>query len=575
MIERTRSRCSLAILTLLATGLFFGCDAGSAGASGPTSLSPELEFNLISFNRAGAWDVRRDEPLILRFSDEVDPAAARTQTVRVVRRGSSTEFPVTIEVKGETMILRPPAPFGFEADARYSVEISGFPSLRALRDREGRPLAADFRGVFSTSSLYVPDLVSPTVNAVELVEESSAHWSFRIRFSEPVSLGTVEADGGVTVLTFPDDEPVSGRFIQDRTATSFQFLPDHEVRPDAVRVLLRRSILDLTGNPLDTGDYSDTVLELSPAPGGSSTGELTEDFTDTLMMDAGGTTALWNHPSAPGALLGIPRSSILDLLGDSLHGFTAVHFGGSDVEIRMLVSREEIGLGRQITGLVWTPAAGGAMPGEYRYLEVRITPVRQDHLGQPGAELGPPITVLREEPYHVSANAGGQVSVPFERAFSFDGESDLLLEIRIGPGTRTNIIRAVEDLSGRSEVRWGRQGAPLRAAIGLRSYSLLPVATSRFYDTGSEYPEYFQPVLNPAKMPDGVRFELMFQGTRVLGADGRAPTGDPGAVSEWVRDITTLSGFRYVRFRATFSGGGPNGEDPFLDTLLVPYRARR
>jgi hypothetical protein len=82
-------------------------------------------------------------------------------------------------------------------------------------------------------------------------------------------------------------------------------------------------------------------------------------------------------------------------------------------------------------------------------------------------------------------------------------------------------------------------------------------------------------VLDPAAMPEGVRFELTFQGARQLDPEGRPPADDSGATSEWVGDITTLSGYRYVRFRATFSGAGPNGEAPLLDTLLVPYRARR
>jgi hypothetical protein len=571
----SRPRIALALLLLLAPGLFAACDAGSAGASGPPSPSAEPEFALVAFQQEGAWDVRRDQALVLRFSDEVDPAAASGQAVRVVRRGSSAESPVTIEVQGDTLMLHPPAPFGFDADARYNVELSGFPSLRALTNRQGRPLAADFLGVFGTSRYYGPDLVSPTVQAVDLVEESGAHWSLRVLFSEPVNFSTVSAAGGVTVLTFPDDEPIPGRFIQDRTATSFQFLPDLSTRPQAVRVLLLRSVLDLAGNPLDPRGHSDTVLELSLAPTDSATRELTEDFTDTLMMDAGGTTALWGHPSAPGALLGRPRSSILDLLEASPGAAAAVPFGSTEVKIRMLVSREELGVARQITGLVWTPAYGGTVPGVYEHLEVRITPARRDRLDQPGVDLGPPVTVLREEPYLVPASAGGQISVHFAQAFSFDGESDLLLEASIGTGTRTNRIRAAEDASGRSEVRWGREGAPLRPAIGLRSYSLLPVATSRFYDTGLASPEFFHPVLNPATMPEGVRFTLTFQGTRALDQNGRIPANDPGACSDWVEDITTLSGCRYVRFRATFAGTGQNGEAPFLDTLLVPFRARR
>ncbi len=340
-------------------------------------------------------------------------------------------------------------------------------------------------------------------------------------------------------------------------------------------MLLGRGVLDLAGNPLDPGPFADTVLELSPAPLAPSTGEISEDFTDTLMMDAGGTTALWNHPRTPGALSGRPRTSILDVLGEDPTDGAAIQFGSGPVEIRMLVSHDEIGLARRITGLVWTPAIGGAVPSVYESIEVRITPVRRDRLDQPGIEVGSTVIVLREEPFTVLANAGGQVSVPFEQAFSSDGESDLLLEIRIGPGSHTNTMRAREDLSRRSEVRWGSVAAPLRPAIGLRTYSLFPVATSRFYDTGSPDPEYFRPVLDPAAMPEGVRFELTFQGARRLDAQGRPPTDDPGAVSEWVGDITALAGYRYMRFRASFSGSGPDGEAPFLDTLLVPYRARR
>ncbi len=571
----TTGRRALLLLALLIPGLLIGCGDAATGSSAPGVPSSEPEFVVVSFNQDGAWDVRRDESLILRFSAEVDLNTLRAGSVRVVRRAGAADFPVSMEVDGDTLLLKPPAPFGFDADARYTVQIDGFPSLRAIRNRTGQPLMGDFRAVFGTSRYCGPDLESPTVSGISLGEEPGGYWNLTLTFSEAVSPDSVKAEASVTVVALPDNEVVSGRFIHDRNARVFRFLPERTLEARAIRVLLDRNILDLAGNRLDPGEYAVSILALPEPTTEPSTGEIVEDFTGTLMMDAVGTTALWNHPSAPGALLGRPRTSILDLSGGGDAGGPGIALGGGEVLIRMLVSRDELGPARRITGFVWTPAIGAAVPAEYESLEVRITPVAQERLDRAGLDLGPTVTAVREAPYVVGPDAGASVSVPFEHVFATDAEMDLLVEIRIGPGMHTNILRARYDESGRSEARWAGERELLRPAIGLKSYSLFPVARSRFYDTGTTAPEYFRPVLDPAAMPEGVRFDLSFQGATRLDADGRPPAGDPAAVSEWVTDITLLKGYRYLRFHASFTGAGPNGEAPFLDTLLVPFRALR
>jgi hypothetical protein len=66
--------------------------------------------------------------------------------------------------------------------------------------------------------------------------------------------------------------------------------------------------------------------------------------------------------------------------------------------------------------------------------------------------------------------------------------------------------------------------------------------------------------------------ELRFQGARRLGPDGRPSPTDPTAVSEWVKDPSVLTGYRYLRFRVVFRGVSLTGEDPVLDDIVIPYR---
>ena len=98
------------------------------------------------------------------------------------------------------------------------------------------------------------------------------------------------------------------------------------------------------------------------------------------------------------------------------------------------------------------------------------------------------------------------------------------------------------------------------------------MATSWFYDTGSDSPEYLPVFLHPESMPRGVSMELSFQGTTMLGPDGLPPADDAEALSDWVSDPTDLNGFRYLRFRVVFSGVSLTGEDPVLDDIVIPFR---
>jgi hypothetical protein len=99
-----------------------------------------------------------------------------------------------------------------------------------------------------------------------------------------------------------------------------------------------------------------------------------------------------------------------------------------------------------------------------------------------------------------------------------------------------------------------------------------PVATSYFYDTTSDAPEYLPALVHPKSLPRGSELLLEFQGTRRLDGEGRIPENEPAVASGWVTDPSLLSGYRYLRFRVTFQGGSLTGEEPILDDILIPFR---
>ena len=93
-----------------------------------------------------------------------------------------------------------------------------------------------------------------------------------------------------------------------------------------------------------------------------------------------------------------------------------------------------------------------------------------------------------------------------------DGRSNLLVEMRIGAGDRTNFLQVGADATGASRILSAAGTVNLRPHIAIRGFSMEPCALSRFYDSGSDSPEYFEPVVSPSAVPRGVNMELLFQG---------------------------------------------------------------
>jgi hypothetical protein len=328
-------------------------------------------------------------------------------------------------------------------------------------------------------------------------------------------------------------------------------------------------ILDLAGNPLILGDREETVFHLPDPALAPALLEIAEDFGTSHMMDPSGTTAQWNAAGAPGVLSGAPGTTTLLLDGDPAVPETHFAAGGESLVIRMLLTRSELGPSRSFTSLLWAPSATGLVSSEYRGLTVRLVPTSRERLDEQGQDRHP-VVVLDQETWRIQPGRTELLTVPFSSWFAYDGQTNLILEIRVASGTHTNFFRARPSRPGKAIVRRGGKAEPLRPIVGFKSISIEPTATSRFFDTGSDAPEYFEPVVNPATMPRGVTMELRFQGAAQLTSPGRPPR--VAATSEWMEDVTRLSGYRYLRFRVTFRGRSLSGEKPLLDDLVIPFR---
>jgi hypothetical protein len=560
---------------MTAAVLFAGCTEESASPRAATAGINTPDLSVVSFAQRGRTDVRRDEPLVVVFSDELDPDSISPGSVRLIRRRGSREQPITAEVTGERLTLHPPEPFGFEGGERYWLVIDGFPSLRAPRCRHGQALDRRYRASFGTSEFYRPETIPPTVKAVTLGDEPGLGLKVVIEFSEPIDPASVTPGSTLFIETVPGGETVPGRLIVDRHAEVFRFLPSPGLRISAVRVTLTSGIVDLAGNPLRLESEEPFVLGLPEPPGALPTfdrapvGEIAEDFRSDRMMDPAGTTALWNDPSVPGVLLGSPARITQLVPGNPAEAEEWVGIGNEPVEIRLILTREELGPARELTGLLFTTPERSRTHARYEGVTVQITPTDRRRLRDSGPDAGPPVTVLAEPEYGVESDIEDMVPLPFAHPYRYDGQTNLLLSIRIGPGDRTNFFMARRTGRGEGTVRRGRRTDPLRPVLSLRGFSLRPTAMSWFYDSGSENPEYFPAYVHPRAMPRGVSMTIEYQGAHFLLPDGRTPA-DPADLSDWVTDPVLLSGYRYLRFRVTFRGGSLTGEVPVLDDVVVP-----
>jgi len=122
---------------------------------GPTAPPPPA-LEVTQFRQERAERVLLNEPLVVHFSEALDPRSVTRESVRVL---DAEGAPVVgeVEATGRRLAFHPRLPLapdlgdgGFLPDRSYSITLRGFPRVDALRSLDGAPLVRTFRSTFTT-----------------------------------------------------------------------------------------------------------------------------------------------------------------------------------------------------------------------------------------------------------------------------------------------------------------------------------------------------------------------------------------------------------------------------------------
>ena len=165
------------------------------------------EFVCERCSAAGQTGWRLNEPVVLEFSAPVEPGLVSAEAVRVYAVEHGRPVPGRFEVAGPVVRFWPRHPTrpdgadaGLQPGMEYGIEVPGLPRVGAIRDREGRLLAAGFQARFSTrppladpqaSELYIDPQPGepPTLMTTHLLLNPSG----LLEFSEPLQPAALAA----------------------------------------------------------------------------------------------------------------------------------------------------------------------------------------------------------------------------------------------------------------------------------------------------------------------------------------------------------------------------------------------
>lgn len=96
-------------------------------------------------------------------------------------------------------------------------------------------------------------------------------------------------------------------------------------------------------------------------------------------------------------------------------------------------------------------------------------------------------------------------------------------------------------------------------------------AQSKFYDTGTETPDFLMPIIAPNVQPGGAQVIFTWQGS----ADGVDPAqifwNDQLGDYVWADNINACDGFQYIRFHAVLRSNLFTGSRPVVQLIEIPF----
>jgi N-acetylneuraminic acid mutarotase len=217
----------------------------------------------------GETNVSLYDPLLVRFSESVDPASVSTGSFTLVSFGGAP-------VNGAVSVSQTGLEVSFDPASSLDWNQSFTATLTtAITDLSGNPLGADYSWTFQTGE---GDTVAPTVVATipaTAAIDVSPDERITVTFSEPMYESSITA--GSFLLYDAGNNQVNGTV--SASAESATFTPSATLDENAqYHALITTAVMDLRGNPM-ASDYAwnfttgildvtpPTVVETSPVAG--------------------------------------------------------------------------------------------------------------------------------------------------------------------------------------------------------------------------------------------------------------------------------------------------------------------
>ncbi len=335
---RTPSSASLSLLAAASLALLGACSGGGGSSGGFGSKVFQLDSCSLGCtqNACSISEIAPNQPIILTFSQEVDPSTVNSSTISF--RTASGAEPVGIYLVNRNIVTFSPQVlisggatfFGFQTNQTYTMTLRAGNVAEALRSTSGDALGADLVCTLRVTKKVVDldgnpprgTLTAPTVSAnvkrtTDIIVEFSELVD-ELPFSAPASEQPVRVLLSRTRLE-------NGKYVCDPLAQRTQIIGSWRVVHDEAssRTICRfLNPVELPGNICVAVEVTSRIKDLAGTPAEPQTflfvtepsqleeRTIEESFNNDLQLDRTSSGGDWKDGAAGPALLG----------GDGLHG---------------------------------------------------------------------------------------------------------------------------------------------------------------------------------------------------------------------------------------------------------------
>jgi hypothetical protein len=307
-----------------------------------------------------------------------------------------------------------------------------------------------------------------------------------------------------------------------------------------------------------------------------------ESFTNPRFRDDTETTADWDRTGVARGSVGAPRTVDFE---PPLTGFTlADPLRPEGSRLQLFFGRNEIAIeeGDSILSMSWGPQSNFVFATTYSDLEVKIGTTARDRLvsgydANYTASAGNPTTVFQGN-YVLpgSPNTSWEPWPTFTTPFEYTGQGNLVFEVSTPPGAAEYQLFRNSSFAMHPRYRnvgpfgseTAESGERTRYHTRFEIARTTTFATSLFYDTGIDDPDYAPPQVLADSLPPGTRVDIELEGADDTDGDG---IPDDATRTGLVSDANDLDGKRYVRFRLALVGDATAGEAPVVTRVVIPF----